>query len=345
MKLFYPIVKKHISPSAFASWFGSRASFIKAYFLGEKGTDTASMRAGKRIHQLIEGGFLKVKHRYSHAEKPLCFALMPGIVGSSLGDVPYIEQLEVDEDDYSYVLPEGSIGAMFGIPDSFELPVGTFEARFVDYKSGRENTWDAVKLAGDLKMKMTALLVWLATGRPLRVVGYIEYVPTKWNEETREVEPTDGESEVAAEITYTSEEMEAMLPVIVKTMNDINKAYDEYEESTDEFVNQDDVATYAELEQERRRIDAQQAVIKERIGEQMTMGKKDTLTTPFGSFFFTTKKKFAYPHNLKINYLNMGIVLEDADAIAAAAAAAKAKFETENEPESVSKVFSFRGKK
>lgn len=274
------------------------------------------MIAGKQIHQLIEGNFLEVHHNYEHHEKTL---------------EHYIETADCKF-------------KVLGIPDSYEAGKGC--AYFVDYKSGKENNWDDVVLAGDLKMKLTAWLVWNECGKPEAVYGFIEYLPTVWNPVTRKVELVEGEkSVVAAKIVYSGEEMAAFTEVIHKTMVEINAAYEEWKESTDEFINQEDIAEYAAIEQQIAELTSKQDLVRERIADQMTMGKKDTLPTPFGSFFFRSTKKYAYPPSLKINYLEMGITLEDAEAIAAATSAAKKKFETENEPASVSKSLSFRAKK
>lgn len=336
---FYPEKKKHISPSGFASWFTQRAGFIRSYFEGLRSADTEAMKAGTMIHQLIEGNFLQVKHKYEYAERTLCFALFEA-------DEILTQQLDVREDG-SYDLPGSALAAIYGVPDSFGL-VGLDAAVFVDYKSGKENTWDDVKLAGDLKMKFTALLVWLATGKPHTVKGFIEYLPTVWNPVTRKVELIDGEeSTVAGEVNYTRKELEAFLPVIVATIHEINEAYPVWESSSDEFVNMDDVAQVAELRRKRDAIEAQLVVLMERISDQMEMGRKETLSTPVGTFFFTNRKKYAYPPNLEVTLPDGAMVLlgkiEPAYAeIEASIDAAKKKFETENKPESVGRTLSFK---
>lgn len=299
---FYPQVKEWISPSAFANWHEARSLFVRSYFLKEKTPETSAMKAGKQIHALIEAGLLDVRHKYSHNE----------------------ETLEV-----TLQLPETV--KVLGIPDSFDEQFGGI-VHFVDYKTGKENTWDDAKLAGDLKMKATAWLVWNVTGKTAReVVGYIEYIPTQWNPSTREIEPTGGESIVAGSITYTSDELEAFTGIIANTIAEINKAYEEWLESTDEFVNQDDVAEYAQLDQEVKEREVKMALIKERIADQMGMGSKETLSTPFGSFYFRITKTYEYS--------------EEIEKKLADASAAKKKFEMENEPAKIAKSLSFRPSK
>lgn len=296
---------------------------MRSYFSGEKSPETAAMKGGKKIHALIEAGALTVKHSYSNAEKILTQILTVRNAGDT-ADIEY---------------------KVLGIPDDYSDPVDG-SVMFVDYKSGKENVWDNRELAGDLKMKTTAWLVWKNTGCPPFVRGYIEHIPTQWNPNTKEIEPTGGDSVVAAEMTYTGEELEAFTAVILKTMHEVNVGYEEWLTSTDEFVSQEDVAQYAELDIQRRALESKQELILERISDQMALGKKDNLSTPFGSFYFKSTKKFPpIPATAKINYLDRGITWEDAEQISAAAAAFKKKFETENDPVEVKKSLQFRIKK
>ena len=300
--MFYPDIKPHISPSAFQAWFNQRSMFVRSYFLKEKTPETAAMKAGKKIHALIEAGLLEVTHKYAYNEKELNTMLqMPETV------------------------------KVLGVPDSFGEQFGG-SVPFVDYKSGKENNWDDAKLASDLKMKMTAWLVWNETGKPSTVEGHIEYIPTQWNPSTREIEPTGGESVVAGSYTYSSADLEAFTGVIIKTIQEINVAYEEWLESTDEFVNQDDVVEYSQLDQEGKEREVKMAVIKERIADQMGMGGKESLPTPFGSFYFRVIKTYEYP--------------EEIEKQLADASATKKNYEIGHEPIKVSKSLSFRpGKK
>lgn len=319
---FYPDTKEHISPTAFANWHEAKPQFVKSYFMGEKGKETAAMRSGKKIHALIEAGLLSVKHRYENAEKTL------------------------------EVFIDGANGEKFktlGIPDSYERVMVNDAALFVDYKSGKENSWDNIKLAGDLKMKFTAWLVWNETDKPSIVTGFIEYIPTIWNPVSKEIEPTGGESEEVGKCEYSAEEMEAFTAVILKTIGDINAAYLEWGESTDEFVNQDDVAEFARLAQEIGELESKKDVILERISGQMEFGKRDTIASPFGTFYFVNKKKYAYPDKLAVKVedetMHLNLTLGETEKIAAVVSAAKKKYETIHAPESVSRSLQFRAKK
>lgn len=316
--MFYPDKKPHISPSALANWHEARGMFVRSYFIGEKTPETASMKAGKKIHALVEGRMLEVVHNFEEHEKTLTFELPIEAAGTRV----------------------------LGIPDSYERKPELDVAYFVDYKSGKENNWDDGKLSADLKMKTTAWLVWNETGKPSKVVGYIEYIPTQWNPISKAVEPTGGESTVAGECVYTAEEMAAFTDVILKTIKEVNEGYEEWLTSTDEFVSQEDVAEYAQLAQECATREARMEVILERIGDQMKMGGKESIPSPFGSFYFTSKKKYEpIPPESKINYLDRGITWDDAEQIAAAASAFKKKFETEHDPIEVKKSLAFRAKK
>lgn len=329
---FYPDIKRHISPSAFAAWHNSPGSFVKSYFQNIRVGDTASMKSGKKIHALIEGGLLEVKHRYEHREKTLEHSITPPV--------------EVDVKEITYTV--------LGIPDSYESEPRfntTWEGglvEFVDYKSGKENNEDNYQhamLSGDLKMKMTAWLVWNEAGKPKNVLGFIEYIPTQWNPISREIEPTSGESMGADKFLYTAQEMEEFTPVILSTIAEINAAYEVWLESSDDFISQDDVTEYARLEKIIRDATLAQEPLLERIAEQMTFGKKEAYQSMFGSFYFKSNKTYDYPKGLRINYRDMGITLEDSVEIAAAASGAKKKFELENTPTSVTRKLQFRIKK
>ena len=310
--MFYNDIKPHISPSALDNWVNSRSQFIRSYFAGIKTPETASMKTGKQIHALIEGGLLEVKNKFSQNEETLDF-----LVG-----------------EYK----------VLGIPDSFGSDEdGTI--MFVDYKTGKENTWDNNKLASDLKMKTTAWLIFKNAGSPSKVVGHIEYIPTRWNEATREIEPTGGESVVSASITYTAEELEAFTAVILKTIAEVNEEYPKWLESSADFVNKDDVSEYARLNAQVVELEVKMDEIKDRIAGQLDFGGARTAETEFGTFYFTERKTFDYPKTLKIDYLEYGLILGDADDIAAAAKVAKTKFETENEPKSISRSLAFKAKK
>lgn len=309
--MFYNDQKPHISPSALDAWVNQRSLFVRSYFKGEKTPETAPMRAGKQIHALIEAGLLDAKCKYERNE----------------------ETLEAFTGDYK----------VLGIPDSFQLD-GT-RALFVDYKTGKQNNWDLVKLAGDLKMKTTAWLVWHATGKPELVVGFIEYIPTRWNDATREIEPTGEESILVATLPYLSDDLEAFTAYILKVIAEVNEEYPKFLAGTDAFLNQDDVVEYARLNEEVEALELKMGEIKERIAGQLDFGGVRTAETSAGTFYFTERKTYDYPPTLKVDYLDMGLVLDDTEKIAVAAKVAKSKFEQTSEPKSVTRSLGFRKKK
>jgi hypothetical protein len=307
---FYPDIKKHISPSAFDQWHNGRGSFVRSYFLGIKSPETSSMKGGKVIHALVEAGLLDVKHRYEYPETELTHML----------------------DDVK----------VLGIPDSYGMNENG--AVFVDYKSGRENTWDDTKLAGDLKMKLTAWLVWQKLNCPAGgTMGYIEYIPTIWNPIEKKVEYTGEPTLSAAKCFYSAEELTAFTQVIIDTVAAVNKEYEVWLNSTDEYVSQSDITEYAELDEQVKALGVRMEELKSRIAEQMSFGDKQTFPTAFGSFYFTEKKTYKYPDDLNIT--QFGITLGEAKEISAAAKAVEKKFETENAPEKVTKSLAFRATK
>lgn len=310
---FYNEVKEHLSPTALDMWVNNRSAFVKSYFEGEKFKGNAATRAGKSVHALIEGGMIDAKHVYDINEATIA--------------------IDIKKDR-----------RFLGIPDSYGSKPDNGRASFVDYKTGKENGWKE-KLPKDIKMKATAWLVWKALDEPKYVHGWIEYIPTEWNPETKEVEPiADRESE-AIPIIYAAQDLREFTHVILKAMDEVNEAYEKWKDSTSDFVNLDDLATYADLDKQKKALEEKMTEVKERIMGQMEFGGKDNLTTDAGTFYVTTRKTYEYPPNLKINYLDYGLVLEDADAITAAASAAKKHYEVTTTPKSVSKSLGFRAGK
>lgn len=316
--MFYPDVKKHISPSALATWYNAKQSFIKSYFEGEHFTGNASTDFGGLVHAMIEGGLFPAKKIFKNCEKQLVIPL------------------------------ENGVNAL-GTPDSYETEMLGEVLLVVDYKTGKEDGWSATEIAGDLKVKMTC---WLALQQvradgdnPERVVAYIESFQTFYNPRKKKLELMPNDESEVYEFVYTADELDAFTAVINKTVADINEAYMKWLESTDEFVDMESVVEYAGLETQIKELEAKQEVLRERIGEQMAFGNKDSISTDVGTFYFTTKKKWDYPANMKINYLDYGLTLEDTEGIQAGVKSAKLKFETENPPVVVSKSLGFRAKK
>jgi len=309
--MFYPDIKDGMSPSAIAQWLNGRGSFVKTYFMGEKSPETAAMKGGTRIHRLIEAGLIKAKHVFDNAE-----------------------------DEISVTIAEGMV--FRGRPDSWGIADG--ETEFVDYKSGKANEWKD-KLPTDIKMRATAFLVWKKAGEPARVKAYIEFIQTTWNPDTKEVVPIEGQETEVVEITYTAEEMETMGKVILREMNEVNDFYVKWQKSSSEFVSKEDVEAYAAIDAEITKLEAERDSLKKSIMSQMQFGGAESIKTDFGTFFLTEKETYEYPAGLRINYLDYGLTVEDAEEISAAAKAAKKNFELANEPVSTKTSISFRAKK
>ncbi len=306
---FYPDIKPHISPSAFQAWHRQRSSFIKSYFKGEKIPENSAMRAGTKIHALIEGGFLPADNRFENNESEMVVQLSNGV-------------------------------EMLGIPDSYGKHDGTIN--FVDYKTGKENKWSAEMLASDLKMLATAWLVWHVTGRlDEGVVGILEWIGTEWNGE--ELVPID-EPHASYSYHYTKEALEKAEKSILKTTKEVNEEYKNFGKSTEEHIDRADTEDYAKLEEQKKEIEIKQDAIKERILDQMVMGSVKSFKTELGTFSVTVRKSYKYPDKLEAEHDGKKYTLEGVTKISAAMSAAKKNYELENEPDSTSKSIGFRAK-
>ncbi len=306
---FYPDIKDGMSPSSFASWMGSRNSFVNSYFEGKEFIETPAMRTGTQIHRLIEGGMMKAKHVYSHTEDHLNATL--------------------------------DIGMIFrGIPDSWELNKG--EALFVDYKTGKENAWKE-KLPIDLKMRSTAFLVWVNSGKPDIVRGYIEFIKTIWNEETGVIEPIEGITSEVESIVYTAEEMEEVGKGILTQMNEVNKNYLRWKDKGETLVSKEDVATYADINSQIKKLTTKSDEIKENIKAKMEFGCETNLKTDFGTFFINTRKTYDYPPTITFRVEGeKEYTLEEAEKINLSATSAKKNYQMTTNPVSVSTSLVFK---
>lgn len=319
---FYPDLKAHISPSAMASWVNSPGSFTSSYFAGKKSADTLSMTFGKQVHAMIEAGLLPAKKHFDWNESEI--------------SVPLDGMKEVK---------------VLGTPDSFGSRSGD-SVDFVDYKTGKKDNWSKNELASDVKMRATAWLVWRITDKPPKVHAHIEYLPVEWDEEKRELRLIPDTESTVYSYTYTGAELEEFTSFIVKTIHAVNTYYRKWKDSTADLVSEEDVAEFGLLEAEIREYEGQianakerQDEVKARIQAQLEFGGASGKETEFGTFFFKEDKTYAYPFNLKINYLDMGLVLEDAENIGAAANAAKSNWELHNDPAKRTRSLQFRAKK
>jgi len=311
MTQFYHEVKEHMSPSAHDAWHRSRAAFIRSYFEKEKTPETTAMKFGTQVHALIEAGLLHVQKQFNVNEVTL------------IHDVPM------------------SVYTYLGRPDSFESTPKKNTVEFVDYKTGRKSEWEE-KLTTDIKMLGTAWLVWKETGMPQAVIGHIEFLQTEWNEEKREIELVDKPTELYSR-TFHYDELEAFGDVIHNDMDAVNTFYEKWLTKSDEFVDQDDCIELARIEAQMEELDIKAKALRESIKAQMEFGGLNSLNVPnVGTFSMSTRKSYAYPPSLRINYLDYGLVYEDYLEIEKAVKSAKKNFELASEPTSESVSFSFR---
>lgn len=304
-----------MSPSALDQWFRQRSAFVGSYFEEKDRVDTKAMQAGRQIHRLIEGGMIPAKCSYAINEQEI--------------------KVKVPGTDFYFM----------GIPDSRTESKDGEESMFVDYKSGKANEWKE-KLPTDIKMKATAWLVWQEGGESAEVVkGAIEFIQTTWDPEAKAVVPLEGKETEVIDIEYTAEELKQFTTVIAKAMHEVNEVYEKWKENSDAFVNLEDVNRYEILHAQKEALEAEMSEIKERIGSQMEFGGLLNFKSELGTFYVTERETYSYPGNLKINYRDYGLVLDDAEEIASATKAAMKNYELITEPVSVSSSVGFRPKK
>lgn len=294
-------------------WLRQRSAFIKSYFEGEKSPETIQMTFGTQVHALIEHGMLKVQKQWDRNEETLKFEAGNGF----------------------YLL---------GKPDSYNSKVVKNTAEFVDYKSGSKSAWED-KLPTDIKMKATAWLVWMATGKPAAVIGHIEFLQTTFNQEKRELELIDKKTEVTT-ITYHKADLEAFTEVIISTMQDINDFYEKWKDRTAEFISERDCQRLKELTDQRNDIDEKITELKDMIQAQMVMGGVlSHKLEGVGRFSVTERKTYSYPEDLPITSGKRKFTLEQFLAMEKDTKAAKKNYELVTEPVSTSSSMTFTPEK
>jgi len=313
---FYPDEKPHISPSALSMWHSSKSAFIKSYFEGEKGVESLAMKTGKELHALIEGGFLEPCHVFSEKEKKI------------------------------ETLVDGTVKGL-GIPDSHTVDQ-TEVAEFVDYKTGKEFNWTKKKLSTDLKMKMTAWLVLTENPNVEKVIGHIDWIETKYDEEKKEYIPTGNHETISIE--YTTKELLKFVAVIKKTIEDVNAEYESWGESTEQFIDKYTTDKYEQLVEIIEETKEELAEVGERIKQQMELGCVAKHKSPGGGlYYFMEKRQYEYPKNLEVKVGNLTYKLSDAEDkesdFTAAIKAVKNDFAKSNDPQSTSRSLAFRVKK
>lgn len=302
--MFYHEIKEHMSPSSMDQWHRQRSAFIKTYFEGEKSPETIQMTFGTQVHALIEHGMLKVQKQWDKNE----------------------ETLKHEAGDGLFLL---------GKPDSYQSEPKKNTVEFVDYKTGSKSAWDE-KLPTDIKMKATAWLVWMETGKPAAVIGHIEFLQTTWNEEKRELELISKETEVTT-LTYHKADLEAFTDVIINTMTEINDFYEKWKDRTTDFIDDADCRRLRELTEKRDEIDEEITTLKGTIESQMAFGGLMTHKMEgVGTFSISERKTYKYPDALEVKQGRRKFTLEEFVEMEKATKAAKKNYELVTEPVSVS---------
>jgi len=195
------------------------------------------------------------------------------------------------------------------IPDSYEIKNG--KAKFVDYKTG--SAWSKKRAEDDFKQAVVAWGLYLMTGS--EVSGAIEHIAD------------DGTTKVYR-VRYTTERLEQVGDEVKKLVKEINKGYEEWLTRTDVFMDEDALARFAELKAEERRIKDELQAISEQISGQMEAGGLSRAKTPFGTFYFTERKRWEYP--------------DDVVKIEQKLKKAKKEYEATHEPKTITRTLSFR---
>lgn len=293
-----------MSPSAMAQYYTSKGQFTRSYFAMEKGPETAAMKGGTAIHALVEAGIIKAQHVYQNSEKEL--------------------KIQVPGTEF-YCM---------GRPDDYGTGSNLTPFCFVDYKSGKANGWEE-KLPTDVKMRMTAWLVWMKLGQPSQTHGFIEFIQTTWDPEQKKVVPIDDKETEIVSIVYSAKELDEFTKVIANTMRSINELYEKWKQSTGEFVNNQDIERYVELKKKMVEIEAEADEVGDRILAQMEFGGEENHKTKFGTFFIRETKTYDIPKNLSFKVgTDQEYTLEQADVIISAAKAAESNYKLANEPSS-----------
>lgn len=200
-------------------------------------------------------------------------------------------------------------------------------------------------------MKTTAWLVWKELGEPAEVIGYIHWFGTEWN--GKEVVPSDNEYALV-KCKYTADEMRAFENVIAKTIEDVNKAWEQFNAGKEDFVDKQLAKEYAELDAEVKAkeeehiapLKARMNEIKDTLAEQMEFGQAQSFEADFGTFYWRSTKKYEYPSDLKFQLENGEVHdLEYGEQVTTALSAVKKHFEMENDPVDEKKSLQFRAKK
>lgn len=307
--MFYHEQKEHMSPSSMDQWHRQRSAFIKTYFEGEKGPETIQMTFGTQVHALIEHGMLKVQKQWDRNE----------------------EVLKHEAGDGFYVL---------GKPDSYQSEPKKNTVEFVDYKTGSKSAWEE-KLPTDIKMKCTAWLVWMQTGKPAAVIGHIEFLQTTWDEEKRELVLISKETEVTT-LTYHKADLEAFTDVIISTMHEINTFYEKWKNRTTEYVDEGDFRRLRELTAQRDELDEEIGNLKGTIESQMAFGGLMTHKVEgVGTFSISERNTYKYPDALEVKHGRKKFTLAEFLEMEKATKAAKKNYELVTEPVSTATTVRF----
>jgi hypothetical protein len=130
-------------------------------------------------------------------------------------------------------------------------------------------------------------------------------------------------------VKITGQMLADMTVRITKAAEEISEAYTQFQEGSP-LISEKLTSRYYTLSEMKSEIEKEMLEIKGSIQDEMESKNIDSLSEDFGSFYFTSRKKYSYPEEIKT------LEKEYKEA--------KKAYEKTNEPESISKSFSFRAK-
>jgi len=169
---------------------------------------------------------------------------------------------------------------LLAIPDAHK------NGAFYEYKTGKSNKWNEEVVHSDHKVRATALAV---QGK-----GPVE-CSLFW------VETQDNEGEIVAtghveeiRVTFSTQDLKETKEDVLAAIEEVNIAYD----AGCPFA-EEEVAEYERLLREKQEIEDKLHGMHEEFEARMEFMGTERVSLPFGTFFFTERKKYEYPEAIQ----------------------------------------------
>lgn len=336
-----------LSWSKINSFLTNKSWFIKTYFEGEPFFETKEIVFGKVMSAILEsGGFdyqeiLKIiKTDRNGIVKDLEPPMMSRIYeafNNIANNEKFCENLMNFQFDlfpnYEEKLQDfiqtpvvdwiWSISCLWFLDNSLE----NLE-EFREFKTWK-TPWTQERADNHGQITLYALLILSKTGK-LPKKAYLDWIVTEENE-NGEIVP-NGEIKTF-EVFIDEKKVEKMRKNLPKIFADMQKEYEKWLDSQEWKIelNTDIFQKYADLEREKKEIEAKQKFLKKEIDEEMQSKKVDNFKIDWvWTFFYTARKKWDYSEEIKNKESEvqeeMKVKLEEVTVL-------KQKFEEENEPE------------